>query len=45
MPLFLDKLVPEAAAVLISVTLVLFCGEIIPAAIFTGPAKLKIAAG
>ncbi|EOD21325.1 hypothetical protein EMIHUDRAFT_469832 [Emiliania huxleyi CCMP1516] len=32
MPLFLDKLVPPWAAILISVTAVLFVGEIIPAA-------------
>ena len=44
MPIFLDKLVPEFAAVLISVTLILFFGEITPSAIFTGPNKLQIAA-
>mmetsp|Transcript_8418 Transcript_8418/g.27928 ORF Transcript_8418/g.27928 Transcript_8418/m.27928 type:complete len:518 (+) Transcript_8418:65-1618(+) len=44
MPLFLDKLVPPWAAILISVTAVLFVGEIIPAAVFTGPAKMRIAA-
>jgi len=44
LPLFLDKLVPAWAAVLIAVTAVLFVGEIIPAAIFTGPAKFAIAA-
>jgi CBS domain containing-hemolysin-like protein len=36
LPLFLDKLVPQWAAILISVSAVLFVGEIIPAAIFTG---------
>uniref|UniRef100_A0A7S3TD06 CNNM transmembrane domain-containing protein n=1 Tax=Emiliania huxleyi TaxID=2903 RepID=A0A7S3TD06_EMIHU len=41
MPLFLDKLVPPWAAILISVTAVLFVGEIIPAAVFTGPAKMR----
>ena len=44
MPLFLDKLVPSYVAILISVTLVLFAGEIIPAAIFTGPSRLRLAA-
>ena len=43
LPLFLDELVPGLYAILISVTLVLFVGEIIPAAIFTGPNKLAIA--
>ena len=44
MPIFLDALVPSTIAVLISVTAVLFVGEIIPAALFTGPSKLRIAA-
>jgi len=44
LPLFLDKLVPQWAAILISVSAVLFVGEIIPAAIFTGPSKMRIAA-
>ena len=44
LPLFIDELVPGLYAILISVTVVLFVGEIVPAAIFTGPAKLKIAA-
>ena len=43
LPLFLDALVPPWAAIVLSVTAVLFAGEIIPSAIFTGPAKLKIA--
>jgi len=43
LPLFLDKLVPSYVAVLLSVTLVLFFGEIIPSAVFTGPNQLKIA--
>jgi metal transporter CNNM len=42
LPLFLDKLVPAYMAVIISVTLVLFFGEIIPSAIFTGPNQLAI---
>jgi len=44
LPLFLEALVPNpASAVAVSVTLVLFCGEIIPSAIFTGPNQLHIA--
>lgn len=44
LPIFLSGLVPEYLAIIISVTLVLFCGEIIPAAILTGPNQLMIAA-
>ena len=44
LPLFLDQLVPPWCAIIISVTAVLFVGEILPSAIFTGPAKLQIAA-
>lgn len=36
LPIFLSGLVPEYLAIIISVTLVLFVGEIIPAAILTG---------
>ena len=36
LPLALDKVVPEFVAILLSVTLVLFMGEIIPAALMTG---------
>jgi len=43
LPIFLEALVPPAYAVLVSVTLVLFCGEIIPSAIFTGPNQIQIA--
>jgi metal transporter CNNM len=43
LPLFLEALVSPALAVIISVTLVLFFGEIIPSAIFTGPDQLHIA--
>ncbi len=43
LPLFLDKLVPSYIAILLSVTIVLFFGEIIPSAIFTGPSQLTIA--
>jgi metal transporter CNNM len=42
LPIFLDKLVPSYIAVILSVTLVLFFGEIIPSAIFTGPSQLSI---
>lgn len=43
LPLYLEKLVPPAFAVIVSVTLVLFFGEIIPSAIFTGPNQMQIA--
>jgi len=43
LPIFLDALVPTSIAIILSVTLVLFFGEIIPAAIFTGPNQLRIA--
>jgi metal transporter CNNM len=42
LPLFLDKIVPAYMAVILSVTLVLFFGEIIPNAIFSGPNKLAV---
>lgn len=44
LPIFLDGLVPSWAAVLISVSVVLFFGEIIPSAVFTGPKQLQLAA-
>ena len=44
LPIFLDALVPSWAAVVISVTLVLLFGEVIPTALFTGPNQLAIAA-
>jgi len=37
LPIYLDKLVPEIWAIMISVTCVLFFGEIIPMAVCTGP--------
>ena len=43
MPIFLARIVSEALAIVISVTLVLFFGEIIPQALCTGPNQLKIA--
>lgn len=44
LPLFLDQLVPGWLACLLSVTVVLFFGEIIPSAIFTGHRQLSLAA-
>ncbi len=41
LPIFLDKLVPEYVAIIISVSLVLLFGEIIPASILTGPNQKK----
>eukprot|EP00930_Biecheleria_cincta_P013932 TRINITY_DN12192_c0_g1_i1.p1 TRINITY_DN12192_c0_g1~~TRINITY_DN12192_c0_g1_i1.p1 ORF type:complete len:769 (+),score=104.64 TRINITY_DN12192_c0_g1_i1:100-2406(+) len=43
LPIFLDDLVSPLMAVLLSVTFVLICGEIIPSAIFTGPSQLTVA--
>ena len=43
MPIVLDKLVSELMAVILSVTLLLFVGEIIPQAACTGPSQMKIA--
>jgi metal transporter CNNM len=44
LPIFLGALVPNYVAVLLSVTLVLIFGEIIPSALFTGPNQLMTAA-
>lgn len=44
LPLFLDKILPELLAIIISVSLVLLFGEIIPQAYCTGPDQVKIAA-
>ncbi|KAL7520359.1 hypothetical protein ACHAWX_005087 [Stephanocyclus meneghinianus] len=45
LPLFLDELLPgKYASILVSVTLVLFFGEIVPSAFFTGPDQVKVAA-
>ena len=44
LPIFLNNLVPEWLAIVLSVTLILFVGEIVPAAILTGPKQLSIAA-
>jgi metal transporter CNNM len=43
LPIFLDKLFPEAIAIIISVTCVLFFGEIIPMSLCTGPNQFRIA--
>ena len=43
MPIFLSKLVNEMVAVIISVTVLLFVGEIVPQALCTGPNQMKIA--
>ena len=43
MPIFLAKLVNEMVAVILSVTVLLFVGEIIPQALCTGPNQMKIA--
>lgn len=42
LPLFLDALVPSWVAVLLSTTLVMFFGEIVPSGIFTGPHQLYL---
>eukprot|EP01017_Pseudomicrothorax_dubius_P024987 TRINITY_DN2662_c0_g1_i2.p1 TRINITY_DN2662_c0_g1~~TRINITY_DN2662_c0_g1_i2.p1 ORF type:complete len:488 (+),score=139.31 TRINITY_DN2662_c0_g1_i2:137-1600(+) len=43
LPIFMDRLVPSWAAVLISTFVVVTIGEIIPQAICTGPQQIKIA--
>jgi len=43
LPVVFDNLVPTWLAVLLSVTVVLVFGEIIPSAIFTGPNQLSLA--
>lgn len=43
LPIFLDAVVPSWLSIVLSVTLVLLCGEILPGAIFTGPSQIKIA--
>ena len=44
MPILLDKLVNEMMAIVVSVTVLLFVGEIVPQALCTGPNQMKIAA-
>ncbi|CAN0446263.1 unnamed protein product, partial [Ectocarpus sp. 12 AP-2014] len=45
LPIFLGNLVPSWLAVILSVSLVLFFGEIFPSAVFTGKNQLAIASG
>jgi metal transporter CNNM len=42
LPIFLDALVPSWAAIVLSTTLILVFGEIVPSAIFTGPNQLRL---
>ena len=42
LPIFLDALVPSWAAVLLSVTIIMIFGEILPSGIFTGPNQLYL---
>lgn len=45
LPLFLDELLPgKYASIFVSVTLVLFFGEIVPSAFFTGPDQIRVSA-
>ena len=44
LPVFLDRIVHRIWAVVISVTLILIFGEVIPMAVCTGPNQVKIAA-
>ena len=44
LPLFLDEIFDPLTAVLMSVSAVLICGEILPAAVFTGPNQIIVAA-
>jgi metal transporter CNNM len=44
LPLYLSNLVPEWVALILSVTLLLLVGEILPSAILTGPNQIQIAA-
>jgi metal transporter CNNM len=42
LPLFLDALVPGWVAILLSTSLIMFFGEILPSGIFTGPHQLYL---
>lgn len=42
LPLFLEKMVPSWLAIVLSTTLVLLFGEIVPSAIFIGPQQLQL---
>ena len=43
LPIFLDAIMPSIWAIIVSVTAVLFFGEVIPQAICIGPSQLLIA--
>lgn len=45
LPIFLNTIVPEYVAVILSVSAVLIFGEILPSAVFTGPKQLSIGKG
>lgn len=42
LPIFLDKMVPSWLAIVLSTTLILLFGEILPSAIFIGPQQLRL---
>ena len=42
LPVFLDRLVPTFASILISTTLVVLVGEVLPSAIFTGKDQIRL---
>ena len=44
LPLCLNAILPEYSVIVLSVTLVLVFGEILPSAVFTGPRRLRLAA-
>jgi len=43
LPIFLDAMIPTWLSIVLSFTAVLIGGEIIPAAVFTGPCKMQLA--
>ena len=43
LPIFFDRIVPTYLAIILSVTAILFFGEIFPQALCTGPHRLAIA--
>lgn len=45
LPIFLDAIMPAAAAVLVSTSIVLVFGEVVPQALCLGPNQIQIAAG
>ena len=44
LPLCLDTILPKYSVIVVSVTLVLVFGEILPSAVFTGPRRTRLAA-